>query len=506
MQGNQNYNSNNLYPQNSGVNPASDPFAQTTFYGGASSNTGYNQTPQTNQTPKPKKEKKSNPILALARFVAVLIVLGLIAISGVFVYVIANPQDPRSQWLAQNTYLNRVVDLPNGDSEQDSSQSSSDPKIVNGLIEGQNNSSQSGSFAFVEPQTSKEVTQVVEEVLPSVLSLSLRTRGDNVNISQDLTAGTGYIVSEDGLVLTNKHVISVLCKNDPNKIQINALTYDQKAYELTLASIDPVEDIAILKIQNTDNQKFTPVKFSDSDNLLLGQDVIAVGNVLGELQNTITKGIVSGLNRSFETELKDECTQNTFQADNLIQTDAAINRGNSGGPLFNASGQLIGMNTLGTVDAQNIGLAIPTRILQNVLQGYQANNQIVRARLGVTSLQINALRRAQNNWIPTEYGELVFAQEGNPVSAGSSAANAGIKEGDIILEIGGERMVSNNQNPSPLRRKILSEQAGSRVIMKILKAINKSESGFTYSQEPVEIEVLLGSVSFDINTKEVSVQ
>jgi S1-C subfamily serine protease len=98
---------------------------------------------------------------------------------------------------------------------------------------------------------------------------------------------------------------------------------------------------------------------------------LAVGNVLGELQNTITSGIVSGLNRSFETDLVDPCTETSFQADNLIQIDAAINRGNSGGPLFNASGQLIGMNTLGTTDSENIGLAIPSVVIRTALESFK---------------------------------------------------------------------------------------------------------------------------------------
>ena len=424
--------------------------------------------------------------------IILLIILLVISVICV-ILAVALPNTAPGNWLNGNTFLRNLNSKPsdNPNSKVNSNNSSISSATIN-----------SDQFAFQPATGSKPVIQIIEDSLPSVLSISLKSKGDNLNLTQDLSAGTGYIVSSDGLVVTNKHVVSIICKNDADRIQITGLTHDQKAYNLTLKSIDPIDDLAILKI-DSNGEKFQTISFGNSDTLKLGQDVVAIGNVLGELQNTVTKGIVSGLNRSFETEITDQCTGSNFQADNLVQTDAAINRGNSGGPLFNSSGQLIGMNTLGTVDAQNIGLAIPSATIRNILDAYSNNNSITRARLGLSSLQINSIRKAQNSWIPVDYGELVFRQEGSPVDINSAAGEAGIKEGDIILEYNGKKLVTTNTNPSPIRREVLNSQAGQKVQLTILKAISKTQSGFTYDQSPTTIDVILGSTFFDLKTKQV---
>lgn len=457
----------------------------------------HNDLPQESPSNSSTSNKKlpKNSFKNLVRFSTVLILLILIGVTGLLVYAVTNPEDKRFDSLFRNTPLENLV-TRDTDEDQIQDQTSTikeDPKDVDpGLAE------------FTSEREAKSIVEVVEEVLPSVLSISLKTRADSLNIAQDLTAGTGFIVTPEGLVVTNKHVVSVVCKNDPANILISALSHDQQAYELELLTIDPIDDVALLKVVNG-RDNFKPLSLADSNQLKLAQEVVAIGNVLGELQNTVTKGIVSGLNRSFETELNDPCTNTNFQADNLIQTDAAINKGNSGGPLFNAAGELIGMNTLGTVDAQNIGLAIPTSTLKTILESFKNNNQIVRARLGVTSLQINPLRKAQNSWIPRDYGEIVFSQEGNPVAANSAAAEVGIGEGDIILEIDGNRLVATNTNPSPLRREILSKQPGSSIKLKVLKSNSKNNQGYGYESEPIVLDVILGSVSFNISNREVVV-
>ncbi len=448
-----------------------------------------------------KTSKKTNPLVILFRFIAIILILTLIVATGIIAFTLSSPQHPFSQWIVNNTPLNELVDLPGGEENDTSSSSSSESKPINNIIQGNGQSGE--QFQFAEPAGTRPAVEVVQDVLPSVLSLSLKTRGEG--LSEELTSGTGYIVSEDGLVVSNKHVVNVVCGTNTNQIQITALTHDQKALNLELLSIDPVDDIAILRIIDT-NQRFVPLNLADSDQLRLGQDVLTVGNVLGELQNTVTRGIVSGLDRSFETDLVDPCTSTKFQADGLIQTDAAINRGNSGGPLFNSAGQLIGMNTLGTTDSENIGLAIPTSTLQTVLRSYQANQKIIRARLGVSSLQINALRRAQNAWIPTEYGEIIFARTGEAIATDSPAATAGLKEGDIILEVNGERLETNNSNPSPLRRAVLRQQAGNKVTLRVLKATGASDAGYTYGTEQVNVDVTLGSISYDLVTRQVVLQ
>lgn len=489
----QNNNSNNMQPANNTNNqsfyPQYDPYTST--------QSAQPQPPQPPQKPK----SKTNPIKIFLRFIAVVLILALISLTGLFVFTITNPNNEISKWIVQNTIVGQYLDLPGTENQSSSSQESS-TKLINNIIQGGNDQN-ADRFEFASPAESKPVVQIVQNVLPSVISLSLSQKGEGLN--QEITAGTGYVVTTDGLVVTNKHVVAITCRpSSGSQIQITGKTFNDKALELELLSIDPIDDVALLRIK-TQGEPFIPVQLSNSDEILLGQEVITIGNVLGELQNTVTKGIVSGLSRSFETDLKDPCTGGDYQADGLIQTDAAINRGNSGGPLFNASGQLIGMNTLGTTDSENIGLAIPSSTIQNVLQGYTENNQIVRARLGVTSLQVNAVRKVQNPWIPTSYGEIVFAREGGAVDKGSAADLAGLKDGDIILEVQGEKLEPTTNNPSPLRRAILRQQPGDTIKVRVLKSTGVTTEGFAYEPVEQEIEIKLGSISYDITSSQIKV-
>jgi serine protease Do len=481
---NQNPNFNNYNPDPVGAAPGFDPNQPMPSFG--------------NQEEKPPKIKKPNPLVVLFRSLAIVLILVLLSVTGLFVYILTNPNSQFSTWAVDNTPLGEYVDLP-GSEPVDSSESSSS-KPVNTLIQGNQDPR---NFEFAPSADALPTTEVVDTVLPSVLSLSLSVPAGSSGVSDEVSAGSGYVVSSDGLVVTNKHVVSVLCSPGQD-IQITGLSHDEKAYNLELLSIDAVDDIAILQVQNLETP-LIPVQLADSDSLKLGQDVLAVGNVLGELQNTITSGIVSGLNRSFETDLVDPCTETSFQADNLIQIDAAINRGNSGGPLFNASGQLIGMNTLGTTDSENIGLAIPSVVIRTALESFQENSQIQRARLGVSSLPINSIRKIQNPWIPTDSGEIVFNRQGNAVAGNSAASEAGIRTGDIILSVGGEDLVASTANPTPLRRSVLLRQPGDQVEIEILRATGSNATGFEYASEPEVLNVTLGSISFDLTENEVRV-
>jgi serine protease Do len=482
-------NFTNFNPDPLGGTAGFDPnVPQTTSFGATATDNNYT-------TP-----KKTNPFIVLFRSLAIVLIMSLLAFTGVFVYILTNPSSSFSTWAVDNTPLGDYVDLPGRETVDTSSSSSEKP--VNTFIGG--NDRDGSEFEFAPEADALPVTDVVESVLPSVLSLSLSVPGAN-GISDEVSAGTGYIVTSDGLVVTNKHVVAVLCGGGTSNIQITGLSQTEVAYDLELLSIDAVDDVAILQVQNAE-APFIPVELANSDDLRLGQDIIAIGNVLGELQNTVTRGIISGLDRSFETDLVDPCTENSFQADSLIQIDAAINRGNSGGPLFNASGQLVGMNTLGTTDSENIGLAIPSVVIQTILEGFtDTNGQIQRARLGVSSLPINSVRKAQNPWIPTTSGEIVFSRQGNAVSANSAAATAGIKTGDIILSVDRQDLVATSANPSPLRRAILLQQPGNTVEVSVLQATGSNAQGFEYANEPVTLEVTLGSISFNLETNEVKV-
>lgn len=165
--------------------------------------------------------------------------------------------------------------------------------------------------------------------------------------AQEVAAGTGFIVSPDGLIVTNKHVVNI------SGATYTAIANDNRRYPATVLMKDPNQDIAILKI---DALNLPTVNLGDSNQIAIGQTAIAIGNALGQFSNTVSKGIVSGLARSVQAV---ESSGGSEQLDQVIQTDAAINLGNSGGPLLNLNGQVIGINTAIVQGAQNIGFAIP---------------------------------------------------------------------------------------------------------------------------------------------------
>ncbi len=361
-------------------------------------------------------------------------------------------------------------------------------------------SSNRNNLQFANQKAAMTTVEVVNKNLPAVVSINITSKIDNRS-----TAGSGFVVSSDGLIISNKHVVSFACVYGKQNLKISALTQDQKVYNLELKSIDPVDDIAILKMIDAP-ANLAKVEFGDSTKLQLGEDVIAIGNALGNLQNTVTKGVVSGLDRSFDAQnLKDECTNSELRVDSLIQTDAAINKGNSGGPLFNSSGQIIGMNTLGT-DAQSVGLAIPSSTLLTVLNSYLTNQTIIRARLGVVTQEINALRKIQKPWLPVNYGEFVGGLDANVtaekvVAQGSAAEEAGIKFGDIILEVNGQKLVASNDNPSPLRRSVLNKQAGDVIELSILQAqVDALSQKINYNSTPIKVKAKLKGVNYNLNS------
>ena len=425
------------------------------------------------------RPKKSNIGSLLIAFLVVIIIF--ISGIGLAIYSFGNKN-------GGNLSFNNLLKKSSG---------SSAAKVQN--LENNSSGSNPPSFAFAKDTTSQSVTQIVENSLPSVLSIRVKTQSGRQGITSE-AAGTGYIVASDGLVVTNRHVVAQYCKTSAlNPTTITALGNDQKAYELSVKSIDPIDDIAILQIQNAPAD-LKPIKFADSTKIKMGEDVIAIGNALGEFRNTVTRGIVSGADRSLNTQLTDECTGRNIAADGLIQTDAAINKGNSGGPLFDSTGSVIGMNTFGSTDAQNIGFSIASNTILQALNSYKQNGKINRPQLGVVTKSLDAALKVQFDWLPMDYGELLYNPDGASVSSGSAADKAGLKDGDIILEVDGKKLVSDNENTSPLRREILSKDPGATVELTVLKTneVDSSAQSFKYSSNPDKITVKLGSTSFDL--------
>ena len=243
---------------------------------------------------------------------------------------------------------------------------------------------------------------------------------------REIGGGTAFFVREDGLLMTNKHVV-----DDPDA-EYTVFLNDGRRLNAVVAGRDPSNDVALLKVSGTG---YTALLLSERVEPLLGQPVIAIGNALGEFRNTVSVGVISGLQRTIvagglfggETE----------QLQSIIQTDAAINQGNSGGPLIDLRGQVVGMSTaVAGGDAQNVSFAIPAVDLKLVLDSYKEFGRIVRPYLGVRYVQVTAQLQAARQ-LGSDYGVLVIGGTGSgepAVVPGSPAAKAGLREGDIVLE------------------------------------------------------------------------
>lgn len=250
---------------------------------------------------------------------------------------------------------------------------------------------------------------------------------------QQIGAGSGFLVSADGLILTNKHVVA------DDSASYTVLTSDGKKYEAKVLAKDPVNDFAIVKIDIKDAPF---LKLADSSKIQIGQRVIAIGNSLGQYQNTVTTGIISGIGRKITAGGND----GSEQLSGVIQTDAAINPGNSGGPLLNLSGEVVGINTAIDQQGQLVGFAIPSSDAGKALAAFQKNGKITRPFLGVRYVIITK-ELSISEKLPKDFGALIVRGDKMTdlaVTPGSPADKAGLVENDIILEINGKKIDENN--------------------------------------------------------------
>ncbi|HPN96450.1 MAG TPA: trypsin-like peptidase domain-containing protein [Candidatus Moranbacteria bacterium] len=275
----------------------------------------------------------------------------------------------------------------------------------------------------------------------------------NETQKQQIGGGSGFIVSNDGMIVTNKHVVS------DSGAEYTVITNDGQEHPAKILAQDPTNDIAIIKIEGSG---FPTLDFGNSNDLKIGQTVIAIGNSLGEFSNTVSRGIISGLRRNVTAG---SGFGDTEQLTNTIQTDAAINPGNSGGPLLNISGEVIGVNVAMAQGAQSIGFAIPSVQIKKVVEQVGTTGKISTPFIGVRYLAVNSAIAKENN-LPFNYGALVIRGEtltDLAVIPGSPADKAGIVENDIILEINGTKIDDKNG----LANLIAQHNVGDELALKI---------------------------------------
>ena len=325
------------------------------------------------------------------------------------------------------------------------------------------------------PQTGQEdaVIKAVNEYSPAVVSIiitkdmpvmeqywqefgpfGLKVPGSRQKGTEkkEVGGGTGFIISSDGMILTNKHVAEY------SEADYTVLTNDGKKYPAKVLALDPVQDLAIIKIEGSN---FPIVKLGDSDDIQIGQTVVAIGNALGEFRNTVSVGVISGLGRTITAS--GGGMEETLE--DVIQTDAAINPGNSGGPLLNLRGEVIGVNTA-MADAQSIGFSIPINKAKRAIEQVKSKGKITYPFLGVRYILITGQIKEENDLAVSDGAWVKKSDQGEAaVDPGSAAEKAGIKENDIILEFNNEKITFENS----LAKIIQKYNPGDKITLKILR-------------------------------------
>ncbi len=277
------------------------------------------------------------------------------------------------------------------------------------------------------------------------------------------SAGTGVVLTSDGLILTNRHVVPT--GTTEVSVTLSDGTVLDKVKVIARTSNRDSLDVAFLKVEDKEGKKLVAAKLGDSSKMKVGDAVVAIGNTLGQFQNTVTSGIISGYGRSLIAG--DESGSAAENLDDMFQTDAAINQGNSGGPLVNMSGEVIGINTAIASNAQTVGFAIPINNVKGLIDSVQKSGKLERPYLGVVYVMLTddiakeyELRTTRGAYIPkaNDMGTETILKDG-------PAASADIKEGDIITKIDS---VEINEKTSLLS--ILSKhKAGDTVELTILR-------------------------------------
>lgn len=311
--------------------------------------------------------------------------------------------------------------------------------------------------------SSSNMVSAVQRVAPAVVTVL--NRG-----SKGIGSGSGVVISDKGYIITNNHVVE-------GASQLAVVFADNSRQDAELIGTDPLADIAVIQVSG----KLPAVaNIGDAAALQPGEQVLAIGSPLGNFRNTVTAGVVSALNRSVGS------------MEGLIQTDAAINSGNSGGPLINLNGEVVGINTLvvrsdfdgtGAAPVEGLGFSVPSTIFKRVVEQLIATGEVSYPFLGINYQMIDGDIAAQLN-LPVQSGALIVApaRGGAAVQPGTAAAQAGLREGDIITAIGGTALDGNTS----LRQLMLQHKPGDKVTLSVLRDGKESQVEVTLGTRPNE--------------------
>ncbi|MBU0598474.1 trypsin-like peptidase domain-containing protein [Patescibacteria group bacterium] len=417
----------------------------------------------------PNKDKKTKPLTTsmnantIKNMVISVIIVSFVVggVSGLLFGTLASTNSEITTWIQKNILgqTSAIIDKDTGNETSTINESKT--------ISVEENSATIDAVKEVSPAVvSIIITQDLSNVynltgpdvfpFDDIFDFNFPLQFDEPQGEQQVGAGTGFIISQDGLIMTNKHVVST----EGAKYMVLLNNGDQ--YEAQVIDTDPFNDIAIIKIEGSD---LPVVAIGDSDTLEIGQTVIAIGNSLGQYSNTVTKGIVSGLSR---TVTAGDGQGQSETLEDIVQTDAAINFGNSGGPLINLDGQVVGVNTAINREGQLIGFAIPINQAQKAIISVKESGRIVRPYIGVRYIVLNEEIANENN-LTVDYGALIVRGSSATELAiipGSPADKAGLTENDIILEVDGQRIDKDHSLAKQLQKYNPDDTVNLKVLQK----------------------------------------
>lgn len=298
--------------------------------------------------------------------------------------------------------------------------------VINNLLGINSDSSDSDSLDIVVSESEADIINMVKNAQKGVVSIAvsqLSLSKDQGAVTNDSNIGTGFVIDATGWIITNQHVVS------STTADYKVVTSDGNQYDVTEIARDDANDIAILKI---DAKDLTVLTLGDSEKLAVGQDAVAIGTPLGEYSGSVTKGIISGLDRTVTASSSwYGGTSKTYEG--VIQTDAAVNPGNSGGPLLNSQGEVIGVNFATTSDADNISFALPINVVKEKIEEYRTYGKFIKPYLGVSYQMISEFEAYY-------YTNVVAGAFIQSIDTEGPAYVAGLRKGDIVTQFGEDKV------------------------------------------------------------------